>query len=52
MLYSANPLGVSETIDMIRGAMAFDISAPFDADHIEWLPSYGGYTRYPDLQLL
>ncbi len=52
VLYSANPLGVSETIDMIRGAMAFDISAPFDADHIEWLPSYGGYTRYPDLQLL
>ncbi|MGN0172209.1 MAG: ABC transporter ATP-binding protein [Acutalibacteraceae bacterium] len=51
ILYRSNELGVSDTIDMARGAMAFDIRSPLTADNIEWLPSYGGYTRYPDITL-
>lgn len=49
ILYRSNNLGVAETIDMIKGAMAFDIYSPFNADNIEWYPSYGGVSRYKDI---
>lgn len=52
ILYRSNELGVAETIDMVKGAMAFEIYAPFNSDNIEWFPSYGGVTRFADIVLL
>lgn len=52
ILYRANDLGVADTIDMIKGAMAFDIYSPFTAENIEWFPAYGGVTKYSNLTIL
>ncbi len=49
VLYRANKLGVAETIDMVKNAMTFDIASPLNENNIEWLPGYGGISRYSDL---
>lgn len=52
ILYRTNDLGVADTIDMIKGAMAFDIYSPLNAENIEWYPVYGGYTKYPAIKII
>ncbi|MBR2732614.1 MAG: ATP-binding cassette domain-containing protein [Clostridia bacterium] len=52
ILFRANKMGVTETIDMIRGAFAFDIYSPLNRENIEWFPQYGGATRFEDIRLL
>ena len=52
LLYRTNDLGVAETIDMIREAMAFDVYSSFTAENIDWYPSYGGVTRFKDVKWL
>ncbi len=52
VLYRSNALGITETIDMIHNAMAFDIHSPTNIDNIDWFPSYGGVTRFNDISLV
>ena len=52
ILYRANEHGVTETIDLIKNAMAFEIQSMTTSDNIDWNPKYGGVTRFNDIKLL
>ena len=51
VLYRSNSLGITETIDMINKAMAFDIHSSISENNVEWFPQYGGVTRFKNITL-
>ncbi len=51
VLFKINNYGITETIDFIKGAMAFDIFSPTNEDNMEWFPQYGGASRLKDLSV-
>lgn len=51
-LYRSNEFGVSDTLDLIKEAMAFDKVTELNADNIDWYPAYGGYVKLNNLKIL
>lgn len=49
VLFRTNSYGVTETIDIIKNAMAFDIFSPTNTENIDWFPQYGGVSRLNDI---
>lgn len=51
-LYTSNSLGTSKPVDMGKNVLPFTVIDQPNEDHTSWDESYGGFTRFPDIEIL